>query len=99
MLDPDWYRKLIRQRVAEGDWWVIYPGALTARFKRLANLSPARAFLGLPVALIGFLMDAVVLIAANRKLKSGSLVGIWKDTKTTRLDGVTPGPDSGALPR
>ncbi len=87
--DPDWYRKLIRQRVKEGGWWVMYPTALTVRFKRLSLLPPLQALLNFPVALAGFLMDVVVLAAANHKLKSGTLAGIWKDTKTTDLPPVS----------
>lgn len=83
--DPDWYRALIRERVATGGWWVIYPGALSTRFQRLRNLSPGQIILKLPVACVGFLMDLVVLIAANAKLKSGQLKGVWKDTKSNTL--------------
>ncbi len=83
--DPDWYRKLIRQRVEQGGWWVMYPGALTVRFKRLAHLSFFERLLKLPTACFGFLMDAIVLVAANAKLKSGQLKGVWKDTKSNTL--------------
>ena len=83
--DPDWFRALIRDRVKRSGWWVIYPGAFSVRWRRLRNLSPAQAILRLPVAVAAFLMDVVVLAAANRKLKSGQLAGIWKDTKSTAL--------------
>ena len=86
--DPDWFRKVIRERVQQGGWWVIYPGALSVRFKRLRNLSPAQAFLRLPVAIVAFLMDVVVLVAANRRLRSGQLAGVWKDTKTSVLSQI-----------
>ena len=88
--DPDWYRALIRERVEQGGWWVIYPGALSVRFKRLTHLSAAQFILKLPIACIGFLMDAVVLLAANHKLKSGQLKGVWKDTKSNTLAQSTP---------
>jgi hypothetical protein len=58
---------------------------LSVRFKRLKNLSTAQALLRLPVALVAFLMDVVVLVAANRRLRSGQLAGVWKDTKTSVL--------------
>jgi hypothetical protein len=83
--DPDWFRTVIRERVQQGGWWVMYPGALGVRFKRLKNLSPAQALLRFPVALVAFLMDVVVLVAANRRLRSGQLAGVWKDTKTSVL--------------
>jgi len=83
--DPDWFRALIRDRVKRSGWWVIYPGAFSVRWRRLRNLSPAQAILRLPVAVVAFLMDVVVLAAANRKFKNGQLAGVWKDTKSTAL--------------
>jgi len=83
--DPDWFRKVIRERVQQGGRWVIYPGALGVRFKRLKNLSPLQAILRLPVAIVAFFMDVVILVAANNRLRSGQLAGVWKDTKTSVL--------------
>ncbi len=83
--DPDWFRKVIRERVQQAGWWVIYPGAFGVRFKRLRNLSVRQAVLRFPVAFVAFLMDVVVLVAANRRLRSGPLAGVWKDTKTSVL--------------
>jgi hypothetical protein len=40
------------------------------------------------VAIIAFLMDVVVLVAANRRLRSGQLAGVWKDTKTSVLSQI-----------
>lgn len=83
--DPDWYRALIRERVRLGGSWVMYPGAFAVRFQRLRNFSPVQALLKLPVAIVGFLMDCVILVAANRRLRRGQLKGIWKDTKSHAL--------------
>ena len=90
--DPDWYCALIRERVRQPGWWVMYPGAFSVRFRRLRNLPLSQALLKLPVAIIGFLMDVVILVAANRRLKRGELKGIWKDTKSYTLagPGATP---------
>ncbi|MEI8205629.1 MAG: glycosyltransferase [Kiritimatiellales bacterium] len=87
--DPDWFRKVIRERVQQGGWWVIYPGAFSGRFKRLRNLSPGQAVLRFPVAVVAFLMDAIVLLAANHRLRSGQLAGVWKDTKSAVLSQTT----------
>ena len=86
--DPEWFRHVIRERVQQGGWWVIYPGALGVRFKRLRNLSAGQAVLRFPVAVVAFLMDVVVLVAANRRLRSGQLAGVWKDTKTSVLSQI-----------
>lgn len=84
--DPDWFRALIRERVRQGGRWVMYPGAFSVRWRRLRNLSPLRAFLRLPVATAAFLLDVVVLVAANRRLRSGRLKGVWPDTKSRNLE-------------
>lgn len=83
--DSDWFRALIRERAERGGWWVIYPGAFSVRWRRLRNLSPLQAVLRLPVATAAFVMDVVVLAAANHRLKSGHLAGVWKDTKSNAL--------------
>lgn len=89
--DPDWFRALIRERVKRGGWWVMYPGAFSVRWRRLGNLPFMQAVLRLPVALAAFLMDVVVLVAANHRLRSGQLAGVWKDTKSTALGQVGAG--------
>jgi glycosyltransferase involved in cell wall biosynthesis len=91
--DPDWFRALIRERAERGGWWIIYPGAFSVRWRRLRSFSPLQAVLRLPVATVAFLMDVVVLAAANRKLKTGQLAGVWKDTKS-RMLGQTDGDSS-----
>lgn len=88
--DPDWFRALIRERMQRSGRWVMYPGAFAVRWRRLRNLSPLKKVLHLPVALAAFLLDVPVLLAANRKLKSGQLAGVWKDTKSTALDQTAP---------
>jgi len=93
--DPNWYLTLIRERVNAGGWWVMYPGALTVRFKRLTHLSIAKILLLMPAAVLGFLMDAVVLVAANARLKSGQLKGVWKDTKSNNLAQIAAPPKAG----
>lgn len=83
--DPDWFRALIRDRAGQGGWWVMYPGAFSVRWRRLRNLSPLQAVFRFPAAAAAFLMDVVVLAAANHRLRSGRLAGVWKDTKSTAL--------------
>lgn len=83
--DPEWFRTLIRERVTQGGWWVMYPGAFRVRFRRLRNLPPLKILSHLPAALAGFLFDVVVLVAANARLKRGELKGVWKDTKSHAL--------------
>jgi glycosyltransferase involved in cell wall biosynthesis len=97
--DPDWFRALIRERMQRGGLWVMYPGAFSVRWRRLRNLSARQALLRFPVALAAFLLDVTVLLAANRRLKSGQLAGVWKDTKSTALDQAgAAAPDVQSLP-
>jgi hypothetical protein len=77
--DPDWFAAVVRDRIATGGRWVIYPGALAVRFRRLRNMGWPKRLLLFPVALGGFLFDLPVLLAANRLLKGGDVAGIWPD--------------------
>ena len=52
-----------------------------------------------PIAMVAFLLDIPVLIAANHRLKTGQLAGVWKDTKSTALDqAAAAAPDVQSLP-
>ncbi len=89
--DPDWFRALIRERIRRGGWWVIYPGAFAVRWRRLRNLSPRQAVIKWPATAAAFLLDVAVLVAANRKLRSGRLAAVWQDTRSTALGEVRTG--------
>jgi hypothetical protein len=84
--DPGWFCALIRERVKQGGWWVMYPGAFSVRWRRLRNLSAGQALLRLPIALAAFLLDVPVLLAANHRLRRGRLAGVWQDTRSTALE-------------
>ncbi len=84
----DWFLVEIRRRVTEGGWWVMHEGALSVRWKRLLGLPVGRRFSAFPAALIGWLMDLIVYVWANRTLKRGTTQGIWKDTRTERLTNI-----------
>lgn len=85
--DPDWFIQIIRERVADGGPWVMHPGTLTVRWKRLARVQSLRQLTLLPATLVGWLLDLVVYTWANHTLKQGKLKGIWKDTRTTQIHG------------
>jgi glycosyltransferase involved in cell wall biosynthesis len=90
--DPEWFRKHLRQRVAQMGWWVMPPGMFGVRFRRLRNLPPRQRWARLPAALAGAAVDAVVTLWANRTLRRNQLASIWKDTKTTALPAPPPAP-------
>ncbi len=83
--DPDWFAAEIRRHVAKAGWWVMYPGAFGVRWRRWRGLPSGERLRRLPAAVAGALMDAVVLLAANHKLRQGTLAGVWKDTKSHTL--------------
>lgn len=85
--DPDWFVKLVMDRVRNSGLWVMPIGGLLARFKRLKHYDPARRIVKLPVACAGFVVDLLVYTSANYLLKKGRVQGIWQDTKTT----IAPG--------
>lgn len=92
--DPDWFGALVRRRVAEAGAWAMYPGAFGTRWRRLRGLPPADRLRRFPAALAAAAMDAVVLVAANRTLRRGTLRGVWKDTKSPALAAAgSPGAD------
>ena len=84
--NPEWFRELIKQRVCQSRWWVMYPGAFSVRWRRLKNLSIMRRILAIPVATAAFLLDIAVLTAANQTLRKGQLASAWQDTKSSKLD-------------
>lgn len=86
--DPNWFISIVTERtVGSRQSWLVFPGALTLRFRRLRRLSAAARIRALPAALIGFLLDLAVCIAANRRLKQGRIGGVWKDTRTKGMEG------------
>lgn len=85
--DPEWFAALIRRRVAESGAWAMYPGAFGVRWRRWRGLPSGARLRSLPAAVVGILLDAVVLVAANHTLRRGTLQGVWKDTKSRVLAG------------
>jgi hypothetical protein len=77
--DPQWFVKLLGEKIEEKGWWVLPEGVVTLRLKQLKGLPLWKAAVKLPVALAGFGLDLCTHLAANRRLRKKRLAGIWKD--------------------
>jgi glycosyltransferase involved in cell wall biosynthesis len=91
LADPTWLKRLIAEHLSETRrFWRIFPGALTHRLKRLAEIEEGREFIRqLPVAIIGTGIGLVACWLAHRALKRGCL-DYWPDTKSPRLKHLNP---------
>jgi glycosyltransferase involved in cell wall biosynthesis len=77
--DPDWFRKLVRQNVKNGSWWIMPKGVLGVRLMSLGNLRWSRRLALLPTALIASAADLIVHVSANRAIREGRIRGIWQN--------------------
>lgn len=83
--DPGFFAKRIHAYCAKGGW--LLPRTLwTFRWRRLWQQPGLRKFTYLPIAVVGFCFDLPVLLAANRRLHSGNLKGVWSPTATAAED-------------
>lgn len=75
--DPSWYTRFIDNSIRSRGFWVL-PGGMLLR--RISRFKPNRG-LGLVkwVVLVtaGFLLYLPVVMAANRRLKKGGVIGYW----------------------
>lgn len=83
--DPEWFRKLVLERVGEGGWWVMPKGVLLRRMGYLKNVTLGKAVTLFPWALAGSMVDLVVNVDANMRLKRGQIGGLWQTTRTTKI--------------
>jgi glycosyltransferase involved in cell wall biosynthesis len=71
--DPDWLKKLLGRHVAQARFfWQLFPGLLTFRFRRWANLGGWDRVKYLPFAVIGTAVTAISGWRAWRFLRSGN---------------------------
>lgn len=75
--DPKWYPNLMDNSIRNHGWWVLPRGMLFRRFSARGESRGRGSLKWLAVAVIGFLLDLPVFLAANRKLKRGNVVGYW----------------------
>lgn len=83
--DPEWFKKLVAERVKEKGWWVMPKGVLLRRLRSLRNLPLGSALATLPWAVVGAVADVVIHVNANSLLKRGRIQGLWQTTQTTKI--------------
>lgn len=75
--DPSWLRELLARRIRERGWWLLPPRFcarfLLKRFRKLRHLPRAEAVRKVPVALVGLIVEAPMLVAANAELRRTAL--------------------------
>lgn len=83
--DPDWLKRLIAAHLKQARvFWRLFPGLLTFRFQRLAQMRGSTRLLHLPAAIAGFVVTLAATWLAHRSLKRGS-TQYWPDTRSGRL--------------
>jgi hypothetical protein len=75
--DPEWYAKLMRNSIRARGWWVLPRGMLFRRFSGCTARSRGNLVRSLAVAVVGFLLDVPVFLAANHRIKTNYSVGYW----------------------
>jgi hypothetical protein len=75
--DPQWYAKLIDNSIRNRGWWVLPRGMLFRRFSGWTSRSRGNLARALAVAVVGFLLDLPVFLAANHRIKKTGTIGYW----------------------
>jgi glycosyltransferase involved in cell wall biosynthesis len=75
--DSSWYPRFIENTIRNHGAWVLPRGMLFRRFARFKHYRGLGLVKGSLFAMLGFLLDLPVFIAANRRLKKGGAVGYW----------------------
>lgn len=75
--DPSWYPRFINNTIKNHGFWVLPRGMLFRRFSRFASYRGLKLVKWALFAIVGFLLDLPVFIAANYRLKKGDAVGYW----------------------
>lgn len=83
--DPEWFRKWLEERLAERGWWVMPKGVITRRLRYLRYVPWGRRIALVPWTMVAWLLDVVVHVEANWRLRTGRVAGLWFSTKTTQI--------------
>lgn len=75
--DPSWYSRFIDNTIKNHGFWVLPRGMLLRRFSTFKFHKGKGWIKWVSFAVLGFLMDLPILLAANRRLKKGGAIGYW----------------------
>lgn len=84
--DPDWLKRLIADHLRRQRYfWRLFPGILTFRFKRLAQLPGAKKITRFPAACVGVTVTLSACWRAHTALRAGGLQYWPKPTRESIL--------------
>ena len=75
--NPNWYKDYITNEIRNRGFWVLPRGMLFRRFSALSRSNALQRISKFPFALVAFVFDVLVFMAANRRLKRGEGIGFW----------------------
>ncbi|HWH67902.1 MAG TPA: glycosyltransferase [Candidatus Sulfotelmatobacter sp.] len=76
-VNPDWVAQTVGEN-ARQCYWVMPRGTIFGKLRRIRQMGIARAALWLPIAVVAFLCDVPVFIAANARLRKPQIQGAWR---------------------
>jgi glycosyltransferase involved in cell wall biosynthesis len=83
--DPEWFVRFVREEVRRRGWWVMDTPSLTMRWRRAFRARGLPQLKFLLLAALASPYDLLVFATANRRLRTGQVKGVWKDTRTSAL--------------
>lgn len=66
---PDWFARLVDERLSAGGWWLAPTGFIALPLRQLKSLPPGRAVRRLPAALVRAAFNLAAAWAANGQLR------------------------------
>jgi glycosyltransferase involved in cell wall biosynthesis len=75
--DPGWDERLVREAIRSRGRWVIPRRIMTRHLRLLHFHSVPKRVLMFPVAVAGFLLNAVAAVSANSALRKGRIRTLW----------------------
>ena len=72
-----WLNGFVKHNLANKGWWVIPIFLVFRRFRSLKNHSLLNACLRVPISTLAFIVDLLIFIRANQKLKSEIIANYW----------------------
>ncbi|MCX7396091.1 MAG: glycosyltransferase [Planctomycetales bacterium] len=83
--NPLWLEEHCRQQIAALGFWVVPPRTIFYRLTQLRRLSLWKKIARFPLAIVGTLWQAAVIVSANRAFHSGQYANVWTSMPNTRM--------------
>jgi glycosyltransferase involved in cell wall biosynthesis len=76
--DPEWFAKLVAERISNRSWWIVPWPFVFRRFQHLRRTSLFVAARSFPIACVAFVIDCVLCTRVNRHLKLNKGISYWR---------------------